>query len=983
MSLFKFFKPKWQHSDPLVRLTAVRKLLPEQVELLEQIIREDEDPAVRQAALAHLGDQPTLARLAESGLGPELHERVEEKLFLLDKASILSAVTLEEQKELLAKYCDPRQLLNIAAEAGLELRLECIRRMEDQDILAELLTHNWGKEPALAAVAKLSAPEPLARAMKMASNKAARRVAEEKYKALDLELHPPDPATILTASLQELLRKAREAATAEFLVTGKEALTALRENWLTLDPDSCHPLSPEFRHIQEEFEERWLPYKKKLGKQEQRAQLRAEQLALCEASCQAIELLLEAVGEEVNKSFQAAARQWQTASANVPGGIPHELQNRYTNICQKFQASRQTIAGEIAQRDQLAAQLAQLALPPESKELKQRLDALDTLEKKLLASRFQFLPVKALREELVALRHRYQERQEEEAATRARLRQENIDRHQQLLTELESLLAAEDRLAAEIRVKEAKGIWSALPPLPPEESAQHLRYKELLDQFYQGQRQFHEEQSWQQWANQTKKEELIQLVEALGQEEDPRLVFRVLKEAQNQWRELGPVPPKVAEKIWARFRAACDRNFQRCKSYFEELEKQAEGNRLRKEELLRQAEACQGSTAWQTTAETLKKLQAEWKEVGPAGKSEEGQLSRRFNGICDAFFAARKFHLAELNKGRQANLSQKEALCQEAEKLVAAPLPGQEGKIQELQAQWKTIGPVPKEQSEPLWQRFRGACDRYFQWLDERKPHNLAEKVRLCQEVEELVAGINAETNYKNLAREILARQNAWKEIGPVPKEGSEEVWQRFRAACELFFNLQREQFEEREKIRQGNEERKLGLIHEMEQLIGKTDRESGARAQDLQQTWLVIGPATKDQEKLLQQRFKEAADHFFNDRRALFANQDAARQENLKKKERLCVRLEVISKQPHPNTALNLAEQLKLAMESNFMLSGQDPEQRRKLETDEINLIKQEWQLVGPVPHAQEQKLHRRFQAALAASGNQRPEKAARETAK
>jgi hypothetical protein len=280
---------------------------------------------------------------------------------------------------------------------------------------------------------------------------------------------------------------------------------------------------------------------------------------------------------------------------------------------------------------------------------------------------------------------------------------------------------------------------------------------------------------------------------------------------------------------------------------------------------------------------------------------------------------------------------------------------------------------VPKEVSDPLWQRFHSACDGYFQWLDQQKPNNLAEKERLCAEIEELVASIEGDTNLKVVAREILARQQLWQEVGPVPKEASDAIWHRFRLASDTFANLQHRQFAEREAHRHGNEERKLGLIHALEQLIGKTDRESGARVQELQLAWQGVGPATKEQERQLRQRFKEAADHFFNDRRATFDAQDAHRQENLKKKERLCVRLEVISKHPQPNSALNLAEQLKVAMESNFMLAGQDPEQRRKLEGEEVALIKQEWQLIGPVPHAHEQKLHRRFQAAVAASGSPR----------
>ena len=649
------------------------------------------------------------------------------------------------------------------------------------------------------------------------------------------------------------------------------------------------------------------------------------------------------------------------------------LAERFERACRSYEESRQALDAERQRLGRLAEEVGEAEEQLDAEDLDGASDALAVLDRRLGEAELRFLDAAPVRARIAAARRRTEELlAARAAAAEEQERQEALARREALCAELEALVDAEDRAAAGRRVKALRQEWEKQPAAGARGRAEDERFRGALERFAARQAEYHQEQEWLRWNNRTRQEELCAEVEALDAEEDLAAVAEKVKDAQRRWKEVGPVPRADARALWERFKAACDRNFERCRPHFEELARRRAEAAARKEELCREAETHVESTRWKESADDLKALQAAWKEAGPVLPRRRDQaLYARFRQACDRFFERRDAHYAELDEQRRGSQAEKEKLCEWAEALAAAPDPARARDFRDLQATWKQAGRAPRDAEPALWGRFRGAADRFFGALDEGRQENLRRKEALCEEVESLVAGAAEDADPREIAGKITELQKRWKEIGPVPKEASDAVWARFRRPCDASFEARRAQFEALDAERRANEEQKLALLHRAEELAEGDDPNAAAEGlRALQEEWNALGPATRDREEELRQRFRAVCDDFFEGRRQHFEEMNRARQENLKAKEALCVRLERVVGAPvgeaaaRENQALSLAEQLKLALASNFALSGDQGTPERRLE--EVRSIQEAWRRVGPVPREHDRALWARYRALL-----------------
>jgi hypothetical protein len=241
--------------------------------------------------------------------------------------------------------------------------------------------------------------------------------------------------------------------------------------------------------------------------------------------------------------------------------------------------------------------------------------------------------------------------------------------------------------------------------------------------------------------NRRKKEELVQKAESLSRSTDWKVTAEELKKLQDRWKEIRSAGKDHEERLWQRFRSAMDAFFQRRSEFFEKERRRREENLQRKEQLCSRAQSLINSSDTRSATEQIKRLQAEWKSIGPVPREQSETLWERFRGACDQVFEiARKewerkaAEWEKRNRERMSNLRSKEHLCTEAESLThASDMKAAIARVKELQEEWKSIGPVPKEQSEGVWQRFRQACDRVFQRANEeweRKQTEWKQKLR-------------------------------------------------------------------------------------------------------------------------------------------------------------------------------------------------------------------------------------------------------------
>jgi hypothetical protein len=296
---------------------------------------------------------------------------------------------------------------------------------------------------------------------------------------------------------------------------------------------------------------------------------------------------------------------------------------------------------------------------------------------------------------------------------------------------LEALCAKAEALLEETDLKKAAGDlrqlhvdWKEAGPTTKEKQEQlWQRFKAAADQVHERTRAHFAVVDEQRGANLTKKEELAARVEALADSSDWKETAELIKALQEEWKAVGPVPKEKADDVWKRFRGACDKFFDRRKAHFEAGDAERAANLAKQEALVAAVEKLADSTDWKRTGDEIKRLQADWKTVGPAPRDKADDTWKRFRAACDKFFDARKIHFDKLDEERGANLKAKELLCEKVEALADAPADDALETVRQLQAEWRTVGPAPKDVADDVWNRFRAACDKIY----DRARNNQAE----------------------------------------------------------------------------------------------------------------------------------------------------------------------------------------------------------------------------------------------------------------
>lgn len=306
-----------------------------------------------------------------------------------------------------------------------------------------------------------------------------------------------------------------------------------------------------------------------------------------------------------------------------------------------------------------------------------------------------------------------------------------------------------------------------------------------------------------------------------------------------------------------------------------------------KELLCREAEQLQNSTEWRETAEKLKELQQKWKQTGPLYPREVAdELYTRFRKACDTFFENRTRAFQNQELERIDNLYRKTELCELAESLQNLEDPDEAAEeMQKLFAEWKQIGPVPREKSEALWERFKAAQDKAFQRRklkfeekDREREENLKLKEALCEEAEAL-AGREDITEVTPL---IISLQERWKSIGPVPREKTDDLWERFRKNCNRFFERKTEFHNQLDEQRLANLIVRQNLCKTAESLKESVEwHDTSEKIKQLQQEWKAAWPVPKDEGDKLWDDFRASCDHFFERKRVHFEEKRVEWQKN------------------------------------------------------------------------------------------------------
>ncbi len=322
-------------------------------------------------------------------------------------------------------------------------------------------------------------------------------------------------------------------------------------------------------------------------------------------------------------------------------------------------------------------------------------------------------------------------------------------------------------------------------------------------------------------------------------------------------------------------------------------------------------------------------------------------LEHRYDAAFSIYRRNKAKYTEELEKQKQHNLQLKLTVLENLKELISSEetLKKTYDEFKKLQEEWKHIGMVPASELSNLWQNYHFLVERFFDKvkinrelrdLDLRK--NLEQKIRLCEKTEELLLEKSILRSFKLLQK----YHEEWREIGPVPMDKKDELWERFKAATDKINQRRKEYYKEQQEHQLANFQTKLELIEKAEEIASqqieslKEWQKNTENINELFKIWKSTGRAPKAKNDEVWDKFKGVLDSFFKSKREFFNKLKEEQTNNYNLKLDLCIQ----------------AEALK------------DSEEWKSTTNDLIRLQK-EWKEIGPVPRRHSDKIWKRFRAA------------------
>lgn len=375
----------------------------------------------------------------------------------------------------------------------------------------------------------------------------------------------------------------------------------------------------------------------------------------------------------------------------------------------------------------------------------------------------------------------------------------------------------------------------------------------------------------------------------------------------------------------------------------EAVEHQKEINLTKKKNIIEQIKALAPTPEdANKNYDEFRKLQEAWKEIKPIPIQAANEVWKNFQFVVEQYYDLLKENNALRDYDFKKNLEAKTHLCEEAEKLAdEEDIIRASHQLQQLHQEYREIGPVAKDLREDLWARFKAASAvvnkrhaQYFESLKAKEEENLTKKTALCEEIENIeTANLQSYTDWENITKRIIEIQQEWKEIGRATKKMNTKIFERFRAACDNFFNKKSEHFKSQKKIYAENTAKKLDLIEKAEALKESKEWASVTnKLVELQKAWKEIGPVSHKSSNSLWERFNSACNYFFEQKKQVLGDQRKEELGNLTAKRTIIEKLEAIA-----------------------IEAGEDAAQK-------VKALMDEWNATGHVPFKEKDKLYAKY---------------------
>ncbi len=347
------------------------------------------------------------------------------------------------------------------------------------------------------------------------------------------------------------------------------------------------------------------------------------------------------------------------------------------------------------------------------------------------------------------------------------------------------------------------------------------------------------------------------------------------------------------------------------------------------------------------TFQEFRELQMRWREIGLVPQSKMKDLWDTYHFHVENFYDYIKINKELRDLDLRKNLEIKIGLCEKAEELLAeTSIIKAFNTLQKYHEEWREIGPVPRDKKEEIWERFKAATSlinkKHQEFFENRKKEqkkNLEAKTHLCEKAEEIAnIEIKGHKEWDEKSKELIELQKVWRTIGFAPKRDNNRIYDRFRNACDKFFESKREFYAKNKELQQNNLQLKIDLCVQAEALKDSTDwKKTTQDFINIQKKWKEVGPVPRKHSDAVWKRFRAACDYFFDKKSDHFSSVDGEQVDNLKAKEKL---IEDIN---------------------NFKPSGD-------IDTDLVTLksFQRKWTEIGHVPIRKKDDVQNRFREAI-----------------
>ena len=766
MGFFNFFKPEWQHSNVNVRKEAVMKLRPSADQgPIETVAMNETDSEIRGIAIRKLNSLEIQKKVVVSEPDPSnkrdaanrLHARAAEHL------KNFSDAAPQLELDAVAKVANSRfadDLLKSMPNS--ELRLALTQATTRQSALEYVALKDPKTDVAMAALDSIERINMLQNIFQNSRHTSVRQKAGELLRKRQNDGKKKeaekDETILLFQKRDAIIQQAQRLADSKDYMTNQAEF----EKLLQIAKDlGMGPAEADLNRVIESYQARRAAEQARLDKIRKEQEEKSEKQKTLEATIAEIDKLLETNARENKEKIEELIAKFK----ELNGDADNAISGLFKMSVARFNRLTEQEAEKVELRANREEILAQLKLLAESDDISKSAEH----KVKALARAWEELPLMEGEDPDLqtynSLRSKLSEKFNAKREADEKIFNENATKLRAFIEDVKKIDENGDFKEISATLRDSYKRWKEIV------GDDKFRNKEIWQEYQAATSRFKEMQEWEVWHNEHDREALLEEISALAQEEPSKEMLLKLRNFANQWKSIGLVSPAHVNDFRERFRTLFEAIMTKCAPIIQEQEEEKKKNLVLKEELCAQVEALSNESEvnWRDKYKTMQELQEKWKAIGMIPKESVQPMWERFRAAENAFFAKHKEFVKQEDVVREENYQKKVALCEKAEALSASSDWNAASKeFRTLQEEWKTSGPVPRNKSEEIWNRFRKACDDFFtrkrshfEEMDAEKVKNLEAKEAICTKLEALDLTATPET-----LKAFEAAAEEWKKIG-------------------------------------------------------------------------------------------------------------------------------------------------------------------------------------------------------------------------